>query len=157
PTAGLDPAERVRFLNLLSEIGEDSVVVLSTHIVEDVEELCTRMAIIDRGQILLEAEPPRAIAELRGRIWRRTVTREELAAVERERPVISTRLLAGRTVVHVYAESSPGEAFEPVERDLKDVYFSVMAGRHGRRAVAAGVAAGAGTGAGAGREAEAAP
>src|SRR5690606_16609031 len=79
PTAGLDPAERVRFLNLLSELGEDSVVVLSTHIVEDVEELCTRMAIIDRGEILLEAEPPRAIRELRGRIWRRTVTREELA------------------------------------------------------------------------------
>src|SRR5690606_6617348 len=107
PTAGLDPAERVRFLNLLSEIGEDSVVVLSTHIVEDVEELCTRMAIIDRGEILLEAEPPRAIRELRGRIWRRTVTREELAAVERELPVISTRLLAGRTIVHVYAESRP--------------------------------------------------
>src|SRR5690606_32560137 len=124
PTAGLDPAERVRFLNLLSEIGEESVVVLSTHIVEDVEELCTRMAIIDRGEILLEAEPPRAIAELRGRIWRRTVTREELAAVERELPVISTKLLAGRTIVHVYAEARPGEEFEPVEPDLKDVYFS---------------------------------
>ena len=84
PTAGLDPAERVRFLNLLSEIGEDSVVILSTHIVEDVEELCSRMAIIDRGEILLEAEPPRAIEELRGRIWRRTVSRDELPAIERE-------------------------------------------------------------------------
>src|SRR5687767_692518 len=96
PTAGLDPAERVRFLNLLSEIGQDSVVLLSTHIVEDVEELCSRMAIIDRGEILLEAEPLRAIDELRGRIWRRTVGREELSALESELAVISTRLLAGR-------------------------------------------------------------
>ena len=139
PTAGLDPAERVRFLNLLADIGRDSVVLLSTHIVEDVEELCTRMAIIDQGEILLAAEPPRAIAELRGRIWRRTVTREELPVVEREMPVISTKLLAGRTIVHVYAESSPGAEFEPVEPDLKDVYFSVMGGHHDRRA-AAGVA-----------------
>jgi ABC-type multidrug transport system ATPase subunit len=138
PTAGLDPAERVRFLNLLSEIGEDSVVILSTHIVEDVEELCTRMAIIDRGEILLEAEPPRAIDELRGRIWRRTVSRAELPALEREMPVISTKLLAGRTIVHVYAEASPGAEFEPVEPDLKDVYFSAMARHHGRRAAEAG-------------------
>jgi ABC-type multidrug transport system ATPase subunit len=133
PTAGLDPAERVRFLNLLSEIGEDSVVLLSTHIVEDVEELCSRMAIIDRGEILLEAEPPRAIEELQGRIWRRTVTRDELPEIERELSVIATKLLAGRTIVHVYAESSPGAEFEPVDPDLKDVYFSVMAGHHGRR------------------------
>src|SRR5688500_17283698 len=101
PTAGLDPEERVRFLNLLSQIGEDSVVLLSTHIVEDVEELCSRMAIIDRGEILLEADPTRAIDELRGRIWRRTVTRAELPVVEREQRVISTKLLAGRTIVHV--------------------------------------------------------
>ena len=134
PTAGLDPEERVRFLNLLSEIGEDSVVILSTHIVEDVEELCSRMAIIDRGEILLEAEPLRAIDELRGRIWRRTVSREELPALETELPVISTKLLAGRTIVHVYAEASPGAAFEPVEPDLKDVYFSVMAGHPAARA-----------------------
>ena len=133
PTAGLDPAERVRFLNLLSEIGEDSVVILSTHIVEDVEELCTRMAIIDHGQILLEAQPSRAIEDLRGRIWRRTVTREELHVVEHELPVISTKLMAGRTIVHVYADASPDSSFEPVEPDLKDVYFSVMGGHHGRR------------------------
>jgi ABC-type multidrug transport system ATPase subunit len=137
PTAGLDPIERVRFLNLLAEIGEDSVVLLSTHIVEDVEELCSRMAIIDKGEILLEAEPPGAIADLRGRIWRRTVSREELAALERGQAVISTKLLAGRTIVHVYAESSPRPEFEPVEPDLKDVYFSVMGGHHGRRAAAA--------------------
>jgi ABC-2 type transport system ATP-binding protein len=126
PTAGLDPAERVRFLNLLSEIGQDSVVILSTHIVEDVEELCNHMAIIDRGQILLEAEPARAIADLRGRIWRRTVSRSELSAVELEQRVISTKLLGGRTIVHVYAESSPGTKYEPVDPALQDVYFSVM-------------------------------
>ena len=140
PTAGLDPEERVRFLNLLSQIGEDSVVILSTHIVEDVEELCSRMAIIDRGAILLQAEPLSAMGELRGRIWRRTVSRDELAALQGEMAVISTKLLAGRTIVHVYAESSPGAAFEPVEPGLEDVYFSVMAGRCGRRAVEAGAA-----------------
>ncbi len=141
PTAGLDPEERVRFLNLLSRIGEDSVVILSTHIVEDVEELCTRMAIIDRGEILLEAEPLRAMGELRGRIWRRTVSRAELEALERELPVISTKLLAGRTIVHVHAASSPGAAFEPVDPALEDVYFSVMGGHHGRPGLTAGAGA----------------
>jgi ABC-2 type transport system ATP-binding protein len=133
PTAGLDPAERVRFLNLLAELGENSVVLLSTHIVEDVSELCTRMAIIDRGEILLEAEPLRAIDDLRGRIWRRVVSKADLAGLEREHAVISTKLLAGRTIVRVYSETSPGPAFEPAEPDLEDVYFSTMAGRIGRR------------------------
>ncbi len=133
PTAGLDPAERVRFLNLLSELGEHSVVLLSTHIVEDVSELCTRMAIIDRGEILLEAEPLRAVHDLRGRVWRRVVSKAELPAVEREHAVISTKLLAGRTLVRVHADASPGPGFEPAEADLEDVYFSAMAGRIGRR------------------------
>ncbi len=133
PTAGLDPSERVRFLNLLSELGERSVVLLSTHIVEDVSDLCTHMAIIHRGRILLEAEPVRAVEQLEGRIWRRVVPREELEVFEREHAVISTRLLAGRTIAHVFAESRPGAAFEAVEPDLKDVYFSVIAGRHGRQ------------------------
>src|SRR5687767_15129554 len=133
PTAGLDPAERVRFLNLLSEIGENSVVLLSTHIVEDVSELCTRMAIIDRGEILLEAEPLRAMAELRGRIWRRVLSKAELPALEREHAVISTKLLAGRTVARVHGDAAPGPGFEPAEPDLEDVYFSAMAGRIGRR------------------------
>ena len=136
PTAGLDPEERVRFLNLLSEIGEASAVILSTHIVEDVEELCSNLAIIDRGEILLAGAPAHAIAELRGRIWRRSVTREELPALERERAVISTRLMAGQTIAHVYAEEPPGPDFEPVEPDLKDVYFAVMAGHRGARAAA---------------------
>jgi ABC-2 type transport system ATP-binding protein len=133
PTAGLDPAERVRFLNLLAELGENSVVLLSTHIVEDVSELCTRMAIINQGQILLEAEPLRAVEELGGRIWRSIVSKPELAAMERDHAVISTKLLAGRTVVHVYNDTSPGAGFEPVEPDLEDVYFSTMAGHIGRR------------------------
>jgi len=133
PTAGLDPAERVRFLNLLSELGENSAVILSTHIVEDVSELCTRMAIIDRGEILLEAEPLGAIEAMRGRIWRRVIEKSALAEVERAHAVISTKLLGGRTVVHVHAEAAPGAGFEPAEPDLEDVYFSTMAGRIGRR------------------------
>ena len=129
PTAGLDPAERVRFLNLLSELGENSVVLLSTHIVEDVSELCTRMAIIHEGRILHEAEPLRAIEGLRGRIWRRVIAKPELPDVEREHAVISTKLLSGRTVAHVYSDSRPGPEFDPVEPDLEDVYFSAMRGR----------------------------
>jgi ABC-2 type transport system ATP-binding protein len=143
PTAGLDPAERVRFLNLLSELGENSVVLLSTHIVEDVSELCTRMAIIDRGEILLEAEPLRAIDDLGGRIWRRVVSKQDLPELEREYAVISTKLLAGRTLVRVYSDATPGTGFEPAEPDLEDVYFSAMSGRIGRRSEqpqAAGVA-----------------
>jgi ABC-2 type transport system ATP-binding protein len=128
PTAGLDPAERVRFLNLLSELGERAVVLLSTHIVEDVSELCTRMAIIDRGRILLEAEPLRAIDDLRGRIWRRLVDRDALPDLEREHAVVSTKLLAGRTLVRVYAGESPGPEFTPAEPDLEDVYFCTLAG-----------------------------
>ena len=137
PTAGLDPEERVRFLNLLSEIGEASAVILSTHIVEDVEELCSNLAIIDRGEILLAGAPAQVIAELRGRIWRRSVSREELPALEEKHSVISTKLLAGQTIAHLYAEQAPGAGFEPVEPDLKDVYFAVMGGHRGARAAAA--------------------
>jgi ABC-type multidrug transport system ATPase subunit len=128
PTAGLDPAERVRFLNLLSELGENSIVILSTHIVGDVSELCTRMAIINKGEILQEAEPLKAVAGLRGRIWRRVIDKRDLPQMEREYKVISTKLLSGRTVVHIYSKVLPGEGFEMVEPDLEDVYFSTMAG-----------------------------
>ena len=128
PTAGLDPAERVRFLNLLSELGENSVVILSTHIVEDVSELCTRMAIIDRGRILKEAEPLKAVADLKGSIWRSIIKKEDLPKLEQEHKIISTKLLSGRTLIHVYSDQNPGEGFEPVEPDLEDVYFSCMAG-----------------------------
>jgi ABC-type multidrug transport system ATPase subunit len=134
PTAGLDPAERVRFLNLLSELGENSVVLLSTHIVDDVSELCTRMAIIDKGEILLETEPLRAVEDMRGLIWRRAISKSELNEIEREHAVISSKLFAGRTVVRVFTDTSPGADFEPAEPDLEDVYFSTMAGHIGRRA-----------------------
>jgi ABC-2 type transport system ATP-binding protein len=134
PTAGLDPAERVRFLNLLSELGENSVVILSTHIVEDVSELCTRMAIINKGQILLEAEPLRAVETMQGRVWQRLVPKDELPAIERDYDVLSTRLLAGKTVVRVHSETRPSTAFHGVDPELHDVYFSVMNGHYGRPA-----------------------
>jgi ABC-2 type transport system ATP-binding protein len=131
PTAGHDPAERVRFLNLLSELGENSVVILSTHIVEDVSELCTRMAILNGGEILLEGEPLTQVEELRGHIWRRLIAKPELPALEQSYAVISTKMLAGRTLVHVFGAQRPGPEFEPVEPTLADVYFSVMAGHRG--------------------------
>lgn len=137
PTAGLDPVERVRFLNLLSELGENSVVILSTHIVEDVSELCTRMAIIDNGQIRLETEPLKAVAELRGRIWRRVVEKNKLPKLAREHQIISTKLLSGRTVVHSFGDEDPGDGFEAVPPDLEDVYFATMAGHIGNRITAA--------------------
>jgi ABC-2 type transport system ATP-binding protein len=136
PTAGLDPAERVRFLNLLSELGENSVVLLSTHIVEDVSELCTRMAIINKGEILLEAEPVRAVANLRGKIWRRVISKEDLAQFRQQHSVISTKLLAGKTLVHVYSDVSPGADFEVTDPDLEDVYFTTMAGYNKKTAAA---------------------
>jgi ABC-type multidrug transport system ATPase subunit len=129
PTAGLDPAERVRFLNLLSELGENSVVILSTHIVEDVTELCTRMAIINKGEILQEAEPLKAVAGLQGKIWRRIVEKSALPALEQEYKIISTKLLSGKTVIHIYSNNEPGKNFEQVAPDLEDVYFSTMAGQ----------------------------
>jgi ABC-2 type transport system ATP-binding protein len=126
PTAGLDPAERVRFLNLLSALGETSVVILSTHIVEDVSELCSHMAIIDKGRIKLEAEPIAAIAALEGRIWRRVVERAQLQEYMERFPVVSTKLLGGRTVVRVRADAQPEEGFELSEPSLEDVYFTAM-------------------------------
>jgi ABC-2 type transport system ATP-binding protein len=129
PTAGLDPAERVRFLNLLSELGENSVVILSTHIVEDVSELCSRMAIISQGEILLETEPLAAVRDLEGSIWKKVIEKGELGEYELRHHVISTRLFAGRTLIHVHAEQTPEDGFEPVEPDLEDVYFSTMLAR----------------------------
>jgi ABC-2 type transport system ATP-binding protein len=124
PTAGLDPTERVRFLNLLSALGEKSVVILSTHIVEDVSELCSHMAIIDRGRIKLEAEPIAAIASLQGKVWRRMIERAQLPEYQQKFPVISTKLLGGRTVVKVYGEAKPEDGFESAEASLEDVYFA---------------------------------
>jgi len=128
PTAGLDPEERVRFHNLLADIGQDVIVILSTHIVDDVADLCPRFAVISGGRVLLAGEPRQSIARVEGRIWRRTVARDELASVQASLPVISTRLQGGQTLVRAYAQTSPGAGFEPVPADLEDVYFSAVAG-----------------------------
>jgi ABC-type multidrug transport system ATPase subunit len=124
PTAGLDPEERIRFHNLLSEIGETAVVILSTHIVEDVRELCSRMAILSKGRVLLQGEPSALVARLEGRVWRKVVDRSEVAAYQQSMPVLSTRLVAGRTIVHVLSDQAPGDGFEPAEPDLEHVYFA---------------------------------
>jgi ABC-type multidrug transport system ATPase subunit len=124
PTAGLDPAERNRFLNLLSSLGSDRTVILSTHIVDDVRQLCPRMAIIASGELLLEGAPNEALASLHGKIWSKVVpTTEELHALESQLHVISTHLVGGQHEVRVYADTSPGDGFSPVESDLEDVYF----------------------------------
>jgi ABC-type multidrug transport system ATPase subunit len=126
PTAGLDPGERVRFHNLLAEIGENVIVILSTHIVEDVSDLCSRMAIISHGRVLMAGDPWEAIRSLEGKIWRRAVAKGELESYQRNYAVISTRLVAGRTVVHVLSDVAPGEGFEGVSGSLEDVYFSTL-------------------------------
>jgi ABC-2 type transport system ATP-binding protein len=126
PTAGLDPEERLRFHNLLCEIGETAVVILSTHIVEDVRELCSRMAILSQGRVLLHAEPGALVARLEGRVWRKVVGRSEVARYQESMPVLSTRLVAGRTAVHVLGDRSPGDGFEPAEPDLEHVYFATL-------------------------------
>ena len=130
PTAGLDPQERVRFHNLLSDIGSDKTVLLSTHIVSDVADLCSNMAIINKGRVLLHGQTQQLIASVRGRIWTRFVDKAELPHFQQQYGVISTRLLSGRTVIHVYSERDPGAGFDPTAGDLEDVYFATIAGRH---------------------------
>ncbi len=125
PTAGLDPGERVRFHNLLAEIGENVIVILSTHIVEDVSDLCSRMAIISHGRVLVEGEPSQRIANVEGKIWRRVIDKGELPLLQNDHAVISTRLAAGKTVVHVFSEERP-VGFEAVNPSLEDVYFSTL-------------------------------
>jgi len=124
PTAGLDPAERNRFLNLLASIGRDVTVILSTHIVEDVRELCPRMAIIAAGQVLLEGSPEDSLRALDGQIWSRIVaTDEELRVLESSLTIVSTHLIGGQHEIRVFAPSSPGTGFQPVSSGLEDVYF----------------------------------
>jgi ABC-2 type transport system ATP-binding protein len=132
PTAGLDPTERNRFLNLLSAIGRNVVVILSTHIVDDVSELCSRMAIINNGEVLLQGVPSQTIDELKGKVWRKVVsTDEERAAIEASFNVISSHLVGGLQELRVYAESAPGEGFSAAEANLEDVYFLNLS-RHQR-------------------------
>lgn len=126
PTAGLDPAERNRFLDLLSEIGENVIVILSTHIVEDVKELCTQMAIINKGRVLLSGNPVETIDSVHGKIWKKFIHKSELETFQREFDIISTRLVAGKTEIHVYADSQPDPSFHPTETDLEDVYFHTL-------------------------------
>jgi len=128
PTAGLDPEERIRFHNLLCEIGETAVVILSTHIVDDVRELCSRMAILSQGRVLLHGEPGALVARLEGKVWRKVVDRSEVAGYQESMTVLSTRLAAGRTVVDVLNDESPGDGFAPAEPDLEHVYFATLHG-----------------------------
>jgi ABC-2 type transport system ATP-binding protein len=130
PTAGLDPQERVRFHNLLSDIGDDKTVLLSTHIVSDVADLCANMAIINKGRVLLCGEPQKLIYDIEDSIWARFVTKAELPLFQQRHAVISTRLMTGRTLIHVYADQDPGDGFEPAQATLDDVYFATIAGRY---------------------------
>jgi len=134
PTAGLDPTERHRFLNLLSELGRDKVVILSTHIVEDVRELCNQMAIIHQGEVVLAGAPDKIVAELAGRLWTKQVRKEELGLIQAHLEVISVRLLAGEPIVHVLSDTSPGEGYQAIEPDLEDVYFHRIGGAAERQA-----------------------
>jgi ABC-type multidrug transport system ATPase subunit len=127
PTAGLDPEERNRFLNLLAEIGENVVVILSTHIVEDVADLCPRMAVLAGGRIQIEGEPLALIRETKGKIWMKVIERNELDRYKEQYQVISTRLFTGRTIVHILSDTDPGNGFESVAGGLEDVYFSTLA------------------------------
>lgn len=133
PTAGLDPEERNRFHDLLCQVGENAVIILSTHIVEDVRELCPRMAILAKGRVMLEGEPGDLVARLAGRVWRRSVERSEVARYREAMPVLTTRLAAGRTVLDVLADAPPGDGFHPAEPDLEHVYFATLQDTHGPR------------------------
>ena len=130
PTAGLDPQERVRFHNLLSDIGEDRTVILSTHIVSDVADLCANMAIINKGHLLLTGQTQQLIDDISCKIWARFVDKRDLQQFQTRHAVISTRLLSGRTLIHVYSDDDPGDGFEEAIGDLEDLYFATIAGRH---------------------------
>jgi ABC-type multidrug transport system ATPase subunit len=129
PTAGLDPGERNRFYNLLSEIGENIIVILSTHIVDDVRELCRNMAIINQGRVLYAGQPQAAMHELRGRIWERTIEKAELTEYQQQYHVISTKLLAGQPLLHVVGDDLTPAGFQAVEPSLEDVFFSTIQGK----------------------------
>jgi ABC-type multidrug transport system ATPase subunit len=126
PTAGLDPEERNRFLNLLAEVGETVVVILSTHIVEDVSELCSRMAIIASGKIVATGKPSELTAALKGKVWKKIVAKADLDATRAKYTVILTRLVGGQTMIHIVSDTDPGDGFAPVDAGLEDVYFSTL-------------------------------
>ncbi|RZV49175.1 MAG: ABC transporter ATP-binding protein, partial [Sphingomonadaceae bacterium] len=126
PTAGLDPEERNRFLNLLAGIGDEKVVILSTHIVDDVADLCPLMAVLANGRVQLQGKPQDLIASTRGKVWKTSVDHDEVEVMREKHEVISTRLFAGKTIIHVLADTAPA-GFEPVEGGLEDVYFATLA------------------------------
>jgi ABC-type multidrug transport system ATPase subunit len=126
PTAGLDPGERYRFYNLLAEVGESVIVILSTHIVQDVKELCTNMAIIDQGKLLFYGKPEAAEQQLQGKVWQKSVAKGDLPSLQKQYHVISTKLVAGRPLVHILSDYDPGDGFVSVEPDLEDVFFAIV-------------------------------
>ena len=128
PTAGLDPGERNRFYNLLAEVGENVVVILSTHIVEDVMDLCNRMAILHRGRVLFEGKPDDAISELKDRVWQRSIAKSELPDYDQRYQVISSKLVGGRLLIHILSSQSSEDGFVPTAPDLEDVFFSKIRG-----------------------------
>jgi ABC-type multidrug transport system ATPase subunit len=124
PTAGLDPGERNRFYNLLADVGKDVIVILSTHIVDDVRELCTKMAIMNGGKLVFHGAPQNAIDELDGKVYQKVVEREELDAYAANYAIISNKMVGGKPFIHVYSETDPQNGFEPVKPNLEDVFFS---------------------------------
>lgn len=130
PTAGLDPGERNRFYNLLADVGKEVIVILSTHIVDDVRELCTNMAIMNHGSIVFHGAPQMAIDELEGKVYQKIISREELEFYGNNFSVISNKMVGGQPLIHIYSESDPGQEFEPVKPNLEDVFFSKINTAH---------------------------
>lgn len=126
PTAGLDPGERNRFYNILSEIGENVIVILSTHIVQDVRELCTQMAIVDKGRVLYSGNTDDALIQIKGKVWERQVNKQELSEYQNKYRVISNKLVAGKPLIHAFSDQHPGEGFQPAEENLEDVFFAKL-------------------------------
>lgn len=126
PTAGLDPGERNRFYNILSEIGENVIVILSTHIVQDVRELCTSMAIMDKGKVLFAGNTDDALSEINGKVWEKRIEKDTLETLQHSMKVISTKLVGGKPLVHVFSESNPGDGFISAEETLEDVFFAKL-------------------------------
>jgi ABC-type multidrug transport system ATPase subunit len=125
PTAGLDPGERNRFYNILSEIGENTIVILSTHIVQDVRELCTQMAVVDKGSVLFSGNTDDALLEVKGKVWEKKVTKQELSKYQDEYKVISNKLVGGQPLIHVFSEDSL-DGFTKAEENLEDVFFAKL-------------------------------
>ncbi|MBL7794966.1 MAG: ABC transporter ATP-binding protein [Saprospiraceae bacterium] len=128
PTAGLDPGERNRFYNLLSEIGENVIVILSTHIVEDVKELCSNMAIINNGRVLYDGSPDAALHQLDGKVWEKAIAKSEIDDYQQRYRVISSKLVAGKPIIHILSDTDPGDGFRRTDADLEDVFFAKIHG-----------------------------